>query len=197
MRVSGLILAGGQGRRMQGKDKGWVQLGDKPLIEWVIDRLNPQVDNLIINANRSIESYQQLNYPIIQDELSGYQGPLAGILAGLEHCQTELMVCVPCDTPFFPENLVAKMLEKHIATHANIVSVSDGERSHPVFAMIKTELRSSLNQFLQAGQRKIDRWYQQHNYQFVDYLRGEHFFENINTVEQLKAAELRIVKNER
>ncbi len=195
MRVSGLILAGGRGQRMQGRDKGWVRLANKPMIEWIIDRLQPQVDELIINANRTINRYKQLNYPVIEDEAKGFHGPLAGILSGLKACKNELLVYVPCDTPFFPDDLVASMLEKQQAASAEIVSISDGERTHPVFALIKTSLQQSLQEYLESGQRKIDCWYQQHDYQLLEYPGGQNFFENINTQEQLLAAEHRIQNN--
>ena len=183
------------GRRMQGQDKGWVMLDDKPMIEWVTDRLEPQVDQLMINANRNVDRYQQFNHQIIEDEIKGFQGPLAGILSGLKKSETEFLVCVPCDTPFFPEDLVLRMLEVEQATCADIISVNDGVRTHPVFALIKTDLKKSLEEYLHSGERKIDRWYQQHNYQLLGYQDGEHFFENINTVDQLRDAELRIKSN--
>ena len=126
---------------------------------------------------------------------SGYQGPLAGILSGLGHCKTELIVCVPCDTPFFPKTMVANMLKKQQMTNAEIVSVSGGRRIHPVFALIKTELASSLRNYLLSGERKIDRWYEQHHYEIIEYPDGEHYFENINTEEQLIDVEQRLIKS--
>lgn len=195
MRVSGLILAGGMGRRMQGQDKGWVMLENQSMIEWVINRLEPQVDQLLINANRNVDRYKQFNYPVIEDEIEGFQGPLAGILSGLKRCEADFLICVPCDTPFFPEDLVSRMLEKQQATCAEVISVSDERRTHPVFALIKSNLKNSLEEYLLSGERKIDRWYQQHNYHLLEYQGGEHYFENINTKEQLQDAELRIKNN--
>ncbi len=195
MRVSGLILAGGQGRRMQNRDKGWIELAGKPMIERVIERLSPQVDEVIINANRNISSYTTLQHRVIEDEIQGFQGPLAGILSGLKQCKNKFMVCVPCDTPFFPCDLVSQMTAKQHTTSADVISVSDGNRIHPVFALIKSDLAGSLEDYLAKGERKIDRWYQQHNFYLIEYPGGEHFFENINTVEQLEMAASRIESN--
>ena len=192
MRVSGLILCGGQGRRMQGQDKGWVEIADKPMVEHVIDRFEPQVDELLINANRNIERYQQLNYKMVEDVIDGYQGPLVGILSGMAICENEFLVCVPCDCPFFPTDLVARMVNLQQSSDADIVSVTDGERTHPVFALIRTSLQNSLKDYLQSDQRKIDRWYQQHNYQCVEYKHECNYFDNINTPEQLNESRLRI-----
>lgn len=195
MRVSGLILAGGQGRRMGGQDKGWVMLNSKPMIEWVIMRLQMQVDDLKINANRTIDRYKNLNYPVLEDEVEGFQGPLAGILSGLKACENQFLVCVPCDTPFFPYNLVERLLETQQTTNAQVVSVTDGTRTHPVFALIKASMKHSLENYLLSGERKIDRWYEQHNYHLVEYSGAEDLFENINTEDQLKIAELRMNSN--
>ena len=192
MRVSGLILAGGMGRRMQGQDKGWIELNSKPLISVVVEKLQSQVDEVVINANRNISRYQTLNKIIIKDELGDFQGPLAGMLSGLKNCQSEFMAVVPCDCPFFPIDLVKRFLEKQKATHADIVSVNDGTRTHPVFALIKRDLLDSLNGYLCQGERKIDRWYELHNYQIIEYPDGEHYFENINTPEQLSMINKRI-----
>lgn len=192
MRVSGLILCGGQGRRMLGKDKGWVEISGQPMIERVMERIKPQVDEILINANRNIKRYRQFNQAIVEDIMTGYQGPLAGILSAMSISGNSFLACVPCDCPFFPMDLVARMLAVQQSSAADIVSVSDGYRTHPVFALIKTDLQSSLEDYLQSGQRKIDRWYGQHNYQLVEYSNAPHFFENINTPEQLELAQRRI-----
>ena len=192
MRVSGLILCGGQGRRMHGQDKGWVEITGKPMIEHVVDRFQPQVDELLINANRNIERYQRFNFKIVEDIMEGYQGPLVGILSGMVVCENDFMVCIPCDCPFFPTDLVERMLDLQQSSDADIVSVTDGERAHPVFALLKTNLVGSLKDYLQSDQRKIDRWYQQHNYQLVEYSPEHNYFDNINTPEQLNESSLRM-----
>ena len=191
MRVSGLILCGGQGRRMLGQDKGWVEIAGKPMIEHVMARFKPQVDELLINANRNIERYQQFNHKIVEDVIEGYQGPLVGILSGMSICVNEFLVCVPCDCPFFPTDLVARMISVQKSMDADIVSVTDGDRTHPVFALIRVSLKDSLQAYLLSDQRKIDRWYLQHNYQLLEYAEARNFFENINTPEQLKESKRR------
>ena len=179
---------------MQGQDKGWVELSGKPMIERVVDRLKPQVDELYINANRNIDRYRQFNLPIVEDSIAGYQGPLAGILSGMSACESDYLMCVPCDCPFFPTDLVAQMANLQSARNADIVSVSDGVRAHPVFALIKTALKSSLEHYMHAGHRKIDRWYAQHNYQLLEYDNAQNCFDNINTPEQLEQSSQRIRK---
>ena len=162
------------------------------MVELVIDRFKPQVDELIINANRNIERYQRFNQTVVEDVIQGYQGPLVGILSGMSICKNDFLVCVPCDCPFFPLDLVARMFNVQQSFDADIVSVSDGIRTHPVFALIRTDLANSLRDYLQSDQRKIDRWYQQHNYQLVEYTNALQCFENINTPEQLEQSQNRI-----
>lgn len=188
MAVTGLILAGGQGRRMGGVDKGWLELNHRPLVEIVIERLDAQVEDIIISANRNLERYRRLGRAVVEDEISGFQGPLAGMLSGLKHCQSEFMVAVPCDSPYFPQDLVARMLRTQQSTQADIVSVSDGERTHPVFALIRTALADDLESWLANGGRKIDRWYAAHRYQVLEYPDGKLYFENFNSPEQLQHA---------
>ena len=192
MRISGIVLCGGQGRRMQGQDKGWVEISGKPMIERVIERFKPQVDEIYINANRNISRYQKFNLTIVEDVIGGYQGPLAGILSGMAISESDFIICVPCDCPFFPLDMVARMMQVQTSSDADIVSVNDGVRTHPVFALIKTDLKSSLEDYLNSGQRKIDRWYVQHNYQLLEYPGKQHCFDNINTPEQLKLSSKRI-----
>lgn len=186
MRISGLILCGGRGSRMRGCDKGWIEYDGVPMIERVIDRLASQVDELLINANRNIVRYRQYNQPIVEDIIEGYQGPLVGILSGMNVCKNEFLVCVPCDCPFFPRDLVARMVGVQHSTGADIVSVNDGNRIHPVFALLNTNLKRSLHDYLLSGQRKIDLWYQQHDYRLVEYNDAAQCFININTPEQLR-----------
>ncbi len=196
MCVSGVILCGGQGRRMLGQDKGWIEIAGRPMIEWVLDRLEPQVDEILINANRNIGRYDKFNHRVVRDVIGGYQGPLAGILSAMRVCKNDLLVCVPCDCPFFPADLVARMLNVQQLSAADIVSVYDGERNHPVFALLRTDLGDSLEAYLSSDQRKIDTWYKQHNYQLVEYSDAAHCFENINTPNQLVVSQQRILNDE-
>ena len=105
--ITGLVLAGGMGRRMDSRDKGLIAFRGKPMVAHVIERLAPQVGSLIINANRNLDQYGGLGYPVVSDEVSGYAGPLAGLHAGLRACTTPLIVTAPCDSPFLPTDLDA------------------------------------------------------------------------------------------
>ena len=107
--VTGVVLAGGQGRRMGGVDKGLKILRGKPMVEWVIERIAPQVHEVLINANQNLERYAAFGHRVIPDEIAGYAGPLAGLHRGLTEAANELVATVPCDSPFLPRDLVARL----------------------------------------------------------------------------------------
>ncbi len=184
--ITGLVLAGGMGRRMESRDKGLVEFRGKPMVAHVIERLAPQVDSLLINANRSLSEYGAFGYPVISDEIGGFAGPLAGLHAGLSGCVTPLIVTVPCDAPFLPADLVARL---YCALHEGIAELAvakTGDQAQPVFALYSLSLLPSLTQFLESGGRKIDAWYSTHRVvevQFAD----ESAFANINTIAELQA----------
>jgi len=162
-RVTGLILAGGRGSRMGGTDKGLQPLRGMPMAMHVLWRLAPQVADVVINANRNLDAYEGFGRTVVPDASADFQGPLAGMLAGLPYCETEWMMVVPCDTPHFPSDLVARLLEaaEHVgAPLAMPVTVeADGRRqTHPVFLLIRGDLYDSLSVFMQNGGRKIDAW---------------------------------------
>ena len=162
-RVTGLILAGGRGSRMGGTDKGLQPLRGMPMAMHVLWRLAPQVADVVINANRNLDAYEEFGRTVVPDASADFQGPLAGMLAGLPYCETEWMMVVPCDTPHFPNDLVARLLEaaEHVdAPLAMPVTVeADGRRqTHPVFLLIRGDLYDSLSVFMQNGGRKIDAW---------------------------------------
>jgi len=162
-RVTGLILAGGRGSRMGGTDKGLQPLRGMPMAMHVLWRLAPQVVDVVINANRNLGAYEGFGRTVVPDASADFQGPLAGMLAGLPYCETEWMMVVPCDTPHLPIDLVARLLEaaEHVdAPVAMPVTVeADGRRqTHPVFLLIRGDLYDSLSVFMQNGGRKIDAW---------------------------------------
>jgi molybdopterin-guanine dinucleotide biosynthesis protein A len=189
--ITGVVLAGGQGRRMGGEDKGLVDFQGRPLIAWVIDALLPQVDTLIINANRNTERYAELGYPVVPDALGGYQGPLAGFASGMEHARTPLVLTVPCDGPMLPSDLTARLAEGLRAGEAEIAVAHNGERIQPVYALLRTSLLPSLKAFLAGGERKIDRWYASHRTVTVDFSDRPDTFANINSPEDRRALEER------
>ena len=162
-RVTGLILAGGRGSRMGGTDKGLQPLRGMPMAMHVLWRLAPQVVDVVINANRNLGAYEGFGRTVVPDASADFQGPLAGMLAGLPYCETEWMMVVPCDTPHLPTDLVARLLEAAELVDAPVampVTVeADGRRqTHPVFLLIRGDLYDSLSVFMQNGGRKIDAW---------------------------------------
>ena len=183
--ITGLVLAGGMGRRMDSRDKGLVAFRGKPMVAHVIERLAPQVETLIINANRNLDQYGAFGYPVVSDEVSGYAGPLAGLHAGLRACTTPLIVTAPCDSPFLPTDLVLRL---HAAMEENIAELAvakTGDQSHPVFTLCTVSLLPSLTAFLESGGRKIDAWYSAHRVAEVRF-DDEAAFANINTIEELQ-----------
>ena len=186
--ITGLILAGGLARRMGGTDKGLVTLEGRPMISYIIDALGPQVDTILINANRNISAYQEYGYPVISDDIEDFQGPLAGMASGLRHCQTDYIVTVPCDGPFLPDNYAETLMQAAIQSNSKISVAFDGHRLQPVYALIHRDLLNDLSEYLAAGERKIDRWYDKHQFAKADFSSTSEMFTNINTPEDLKAA---------
>jgi len=182
--VSAIVLAGGQGRRMGGVDKGLQLLRGKPMIEWVLARLAPQVAEIIINANQNLEIYGKYAHRVVPDEIGGFAGPLAGLHAGLKAASNPLIVTVPCDSPFLPEDLVAR-LSSSLKDH-HLAVAKTGDQPHPVFALMKREVRESLEAFLAAGGRKIDAWYAALKVVEVSFDDEAEAFRNINTLDELR-----------
>ena len=179
--ITGVILAGGKGRRMQGKDKGLIELNGKLLIQHVISAIAPQVGQLVINANRNLQDYADLGYPVVRDSMADYQGPLAGFLATMDSVDTQQLVTVPCDGPSLPRDLVQRLVAEREQAAADIAVAHDGRRLQPVYALLPTRLKHDLKAFLDSGGRKIDLWYAQHNVVQVDFSDSAEAFVNINT----------------
>jgi molybdopterin-guanine dinucleotide biosynthesis protein A len=182
--VSGLVLAGGQGRRMGGIDKGLAPFRGRPMIAAVIERLRPQVDAIAVNANRNLDRYAGFDAAVLPDAIGGYAGPLAGLHAGLAHARSTLLVTVPCDSPFLPADLVARLAAGRSAADADVAVARTGAQPHPVFALVRTAVADHLGAFLAAGGRKIDAWYASLRVVEVDFA-DEAAFANINTPEDL------------
>jgi molybdopterin-guanine dinucleotide biosynthesis protein A len=185
-RVSGIVLAGGQGRRMGGVDKGLQPLRGKPMVAWVLERLAPQVDELIVNANQNLETYARLGYRVVPDAVGGYAGPLAGLHAGLTAASHPLVITVPCDSPFLPADLVAR-LRKALPSY-DLAVAKTGDQPHPVFSLVRRSVLDHLTQFLSAGGRKIDAWYASLRVVEVAFDDEAEAFRNINTREELRDA---------
>jgi molybdopterin-guanine dinucleotide biosynthesis protein A len=187
--VTGVVLAGGQGRRMGGVDKGLQLLSGKPMIEHVIARLAPQVDEIVINANQNLEAYAQFGHAVVPDVTGGFAGPLAGLQAGLQAAKHPLVVTAPCDSPFLPQDLVLRL---RAALAGNDLAVAKtGKQAHPVFALVRRGLLGHLTAYLAGGGRKIDAWYASLKVAEVAFDDEAEAFSNINTREELREHEAR------
>jgi molybdopterin-guanine dinucleotide biosynthesis protein A len=186
--VTGLVLAGGMGRRMGGIDKGLVPLDGKPMIAHVLARLVPQVSAVIVNANQNRERYEAFGYPVVADDVGGFAGPLAGLHAGLGRAATPYVATSPCDSPFLPLDLVARLGEGLERTGAQLAVAYTFEQPHPVFALVERTVLSHLAAFLAEGGRKIDAWYATLAVVPVHFDDCEAAFRNINTKDELAAA---------
>jgi len=191
--VCGLILAGGLGRRMGGVDKGLQALRGRPMVQWVLERLIPQVDEILINANQNLETYRAFGHPVIADTVQeadgGFAGPLAGLHASLERCAQPLLACVPCDSPFLPADLVARLRAALEAENAQLAVARTGAQAHPVFALMRREVRAHLGEFLGRGGRKMDLWYATLAFTEVAFDDEVEAFSNINTRAELRGHE--------
>ena len=183
-------MAGGQARRMQGQDKGLLFVAGQPLAAWTLSRLVPQTATVLINANRHREQYAAFG-TVVADKIGGFCGPLAGIHAGLSAATTAWALTAPCDSPFLPTNLAQQMMHTAQQTAADIVIATADNRPQPVFMLAKTSMADSIADFIANGERKIDRWYSQHSHAFANFTDADAFV-NINTPEELAAAELRL-----
>ncbi|GAB3625260.1 molybdenum cofactor guanylyltransferase [Pandoraea terrae] len=188
--VTGVILAGGRGQRMGGLDKGLQPLHGAPLAAHVMQRLQPQVGALLISANRHADRYAALGAPVVGDHAGGFPGPLAGMLAGLEAANTPFVITVPCDSPFLPGDLVARLGAALMLGHADAAFAITDSGPHPVFALLRTSLAGSLAQALARDERRVQAWLARHKAVQVHF-PDERPFYNINTLEDLHAYERR------
>jgi molybdenum cofactor guanylyltransferase len=186
--ICGVILAGGRGRRLGGRDKGLVTVQGHPLVEHVIAALAPQVNGIVINANRNRSLYERYGYPVVDDFLPDYPGPLAGILAGLQHVRSDIVV-VPCDALSLPPDLVVRLRQALAQDKADVSIAHDGERLQPLYALLKRTLNVSLEQHLRQGRYKVEDWMREQRFAIADFSDAPQGFCNLNTVEDLQAFE--------
>ena len=192
MNISAIILAGGRATRMIGVDKGLVLLQKKPLITHVIARLQPQVDEILINANREIEQYQALGYQVLQDENTDFIGPLAGFSLGLQHAKHDYILTVPCDSPLLPLDLAQRLYSSMAASLMDIAVASSAGNTHPVFCLMKKSVLPSLLSYIEGGKRKVSTWQKSQQYVEVDFSDCADTFVNLNTLEDLAALETKL-----
>lgn len=187
--VTGVILSGGRGTRIGGADKGLVPFRGRALVEWVLDRIEPQVAEVLISANQNLDRYLALGHPVVTDRVAGFAGPLAGLHAGLCLARSDLVIIVPCDSPFLPADLVQRMAQALADSEADVAVAKTGDQRHPVFCLCRTSVLTHLTAFLGAGGRKVDAWHAALHVcevPFDDHAAG---LLNINTLEQLRALE--------
>lgn len=193
--VAGVILAGGLARRMGGGDKGLIALGGKPILAHVIERLKPQVNALIINANGGPERFAAYGVPVVGDSIAGFAGPLAGVLAGLDWAAGEgfdFIATAATDTPFFPRDLVPRFCEGVERAKARLAVATSGARHHPVFGLWACALREDLRRAMtEEGIRKVEDWTNRHPITTVafDDQPYDPFF-NVNRPEDLAQAKI-------
>jgi molybdopterin-guanine dinucleotide biosynthesis protein A len=157
-RIAAVVLAGGLGRRMGGADKGLLAYRGRPLIEWMLAVLGPQVDEVVISANRNLAAYAAYGCRVLPDTLPDYPGPLAGVLAAMQAVETDWLVVAPCDTPHLPADLATRLL--NAARHANVplAVAADDTRTHYTCFIVRTDQRDNLAKCLAGGERAVRHW---------------------------------------
>ncbi len=186
-KVSGVVLAGGLARRMDKQDKGLIEYHNKPMVSYAVEAMSQVTETVIINANRNLKAYGQFSCEVISDQTNNFDGPLAGVLAAMNHTKTDILLVMPCDSPLIKSQHLQKLLTALIEKEVDIAVAFDGERLHPVLLALKTSLQHSLADYLQQGQRKIDKWLNQHALYQVDFSQEADIFLNINTLSELQA----------
>lgn len=189
--ITGVILAGGRARRMGSIDKGLLVLSGRPMVEHVLDSLRPQVGSVLINANRNLEHYATFGCKVIPDTTGGYLGPLAGMASAMQAVNNKYVLTVPCDSPFIANDLAERLYKALIAEGADISVAHDGQRVHPVFALLRRGLLPSLLAYLDTGERKIDGWFARHGLATAYFSDIPEAFLNVNRPEEHSALEIK------
>lgn len=187
--VTGVVLAGGLGRRMGGVDKGLVCFNKRPMVHSVLDRLVAQVGCVLINANQHQDRYAEFGYLVVADQLEGFLGPLSGLQTGLSCAQTPWVVTVPCDSPLLPSDLVGRLYEAAARAGASLAIAHTADQVHPVFCLCHTRLLPDLTAYLLAGERRMETWIARHAGITVSFDDQSEGFVNINTLSELQALE--------
>ncbi|WP_295390546.1 molybdenum cofactor guanylyltransferase MobA [uncultured Thiodictyon sp.] len=179
--ITGVILAGGAARRLGGQDKGLWPFGGRPLVEWVIAAFAPQVDTLLISANRNLERYAGYGLPVVADLDPGFQGPLAGVRSALRAARTDWIVTLPCDGLYPAPDLVERLVQALRDQGGELAVATDGQRMQPVHALLPLALAADLEAFLGGGERKPTLWYARHRVALADLSDRPGCFININS----------------
>lgn len=186
--TSAVILSGGQARRMGGVDKGLQLLAGRPLIAHTLARLAPQVGPIVISANRCLPEYMAFGHPVLPDALPGFIGPLAGLHAALCATGTPYLACLPCDSPYFPMDLIARLFSALTDQDAEVAVIRQGERVHPVFSLYRRSVLPQLTAYLERGERRFMTWLQEIDSVYVDLPVDTTEFANFNTLDELQRA---------
>lgn len=184
-----IILAGGEGRRMEGRDKGLVTFQSQPMVAFTVELVRPLAANIIISCNRHFPEYANLADRVVEDALDGFQGPLAGVLAGLKVCQSKQVLILPCDTPLLELSLMKRLLASAKENPQGITVLSEGDKLHPLHAVLPLSLVSDLETWLEGGQRAVQRWMRRHPMQLIDISDVPEQLNNLNTLGELRALE--------
>jgi len=195
MQITGLILAGGRSSRMDGHDKGLLPLIDKTMIECVIEKLKPQVDQILISANRHIEKYQSYGYEVHLDEYDDFRGPLAGMAEGLSHSKSEYLLTVPCDGPLLPTDIAARMLTFAQNNQLKAVFAFDGKYKQPSYNLIHSDLSASIHRSLERHEHKLGKWLLDNGAIPIDFSDQKAAFLNVNTPEDLQRLTKKLQEN--
>lgn len=190
--ISAILLAGGAGLRMGGEDKGLLKLKDKTLAQWVLARIAPQVDEILISANRNLDTYCSFGYPVVPDKTEGFAGPLAGIARGLLDAKHELILSVPCDTPFLPDDLVARLFAALNTDNYDLVVPAVAGKGQHAICLMRRQVGANLAAYLAQGGRKVQEWQAGLRCAQTDFTDVAPFFVNLNRPEQLAALEGRL-----
>ena len=186
--ITGIVLAGGLARRMNHVDKGLIEIAGSPMISYVLEAMRPQVDNLMISANRNLDRYRAFGCPVVTDGSNDHHGPLAGIVSAMKVLSTTYLAVAPCDSPFLPADIVTRLSAGLVQANAEISVVTTGERLQPVFALMSRNLCNDLDEFLRDGGRKLADWYARRTITTVDFSDQVTAFNNINTPTECRAA---------
>lgn len=190
--ITAVILAGGKARRMHGEDKGLLELLGRPLLDYSIAGLRPQVERILVNANRNLARYREFGYPVIEDSMGDYCGPLAGMASAMQAAGTPLLLTVPCDSPFVPAQLAETLYNAMMEADADISVAHDGNRLQQMYALLRCTLLPDLQRYLGNGGRKVDAWYAQQRMALADFSAVPDAFLNLNTPGDMQAIEARL-----
>lgn len=187
--ITGVVLAGGRGSRMDGQDKGLVIFRGKPMVSYALEALKSVTGQILISANRNIDLYAAYGYPVIKDYSENFDGPLAGLYSALTCADTPYVMTIPCDSPFVNHMVLTRMLDAMDIESTSICTIHDGNRLQSAFMIAHKQLIVDLENYLSEGKRKVETWLKRHNLVVADVSDFPELFTNINTTGELTQLE--------